>query len=139
MTKRDSEVIARRYWREVWCEGNVDAVAALYDPAAHLNGTPLNIEEFQQSVSDWFSTFPDFTTTVDEVFAAGDRVVTRVTYRGTHQGPWAGLPSTGRHFEVSGIDIFRFKAGKIVEHWHEADHFEMARQLGARVVPGTAS
>jgi predicted SnoaL-like aldol condensation-catalyzing enzyme len=42
---------------------------------------------------------------------------------------------TCRYINVSGIDIFRFRDGKVIEHWHEADHLEMFRQLGADVIP----
>jgi hypothetical protein len=38
-----------------------------------------------------------------------------MTARGTHTGPGLGRP-TGRPFEVTVIDICRFRAGLIVEH-----------------------
>lgn len=46
--------------------------------------------------------------------------VSRVTYSGTNEGPFRELPATGRRMSVSGIDVFRFAGGKVVQHWHEA-------------------
>lgn len=60
-------------------------------------------------------------------------------YRGTHKGDFKSVPATGRPIEVSGIDIFRFRDDKVTEHWHEADHLEMFRQLGADVMDTTPS
>jgi len=48
-----------------------------------------------------------------------------------------GHGQNGTSIEVSGIDIFRFRDDKVIEHWHEADHLEMFRQLGADVTPTT--
>ncbi len=62
-----------------------------------------------------------------------------MTYTGTQQLPWAGLPATGRSFKVIGIDIFRVRAGRVIELWHSVDHYEMAGQLGAKLVPAEAS
>ena len=130
-----SEAVVRDYWQRVWCEGSADAVRELYAPGATENGEPVSVEDFARGVEAWFTKFPDFTATVDDVFAVGDRVVSRVTYRGTQALPWAGLPATGRTFEGLGLDVFTIRDGRIVEHWHSADHYDMVVQLGGKVVP----
>ncbi|MBV9280595.1 MAG: ester cyclase, partial [Chloroflexi bacterium] len=60
-----------------------------------------------------------------------DKVVTRSTVRGTHQGPFLGIPATGKKVEVAQIDIWRLDGGKIVEHWGQDDRLGMLQQLGA--------
>jgi predicted ester cyclase len=47
----------------------------------------------------------------------------------------AGLPASGRSFTLSGIDIFEFVDGQVVQHWHETDHLELFTQLGAELRP----
>ena len=132
-----AETVVRDYWRRVWCERSADAVRELYAPDATENGEPVEVEAFANGVAAWFTKFPDFTATVDDLIVAGDdRVVSRVTYRGTHSaGTWAGLPASGRTFEGLGLDVFTVRDGRIVEHWHSADHYDMVVQLGGRVVP----
>jgi predicted ester cyclase len=65
------------------------------------------------------------------MFAAGDKVVARITIKGTHQGEFMGMPPTGRSISFRGIDIIRFSNGKLVEHWGLTDTIAMMQQLGA--------
>ena len=131
----DASAIVRRFWVDVWTNKDVDAVAELFHPAAVENGEPVDIEGFQAAVAFYARTFPDFSATVEELIPISeDRVLSRVTFRGTHQGTWAGLPATDRAFTTIGIDIFRIRDGQIVELWHATDHLEVATQLGAKLV-----
>jgi steroid delta-isomerase-like uncharacterized protein len=78
-----------------------------------------------------FDAFPDFEMSVEDTIAEGDKVVIRVTARGTHQGEFMGMPPTGRRIEVPLIDIARIRDGKIAEHWGVMDNAAMMQQLGA--------
>ena len=41
----------------------------------------------------------------------------RVTYSGTHQGEFVGIPAIGRQARTSGVDFFRMQDGRQAEHW----------------------
>lgn len=132
----DPTEVVKSFWGSVWSEGNTDVLSDIFDPHIRENGEPVDVGLFRQAVSSWRRIFPDFTATVEDLIPVGeDRVVSRVTYRGTQQLPWAGLPATGRSFECLGIDIFRVQQGRIVELWHASDHYDMAIQLGGKLVP----
>jgi len=78
--------------------------------------------------------FPDWRMTVEDLIAAGDKTVARVTVTGTHKGEFIGVPASGRQVEVQLIDIMRFdEAGLVCEHWGVADMLSLMQQLG--VVP----
>jgi predicted ester cyclase len=53
-----------------------------------------------------------------------------MTSRGTHRGPFFGLPPTGKPFTITVFDVCRFEAGRIVEHWGVPDRFALLEQLG---------
>ncbi len=72
--------------------------------------------------------------TIEDITAEGDKVWARLTARGTHRGPFMGLPPTGRPIEIDVIDICRFEGGQLVEHWGVPDRFGMLEQLG--LLPG---
>ncbi len=128
--------IVRRFWESVWNEGNADELTDLFHPAVCENGDPVDIAQFRKAVASLRASFPDFTVTIEELIPIdADRVVSRVTYRGTHRGSWLGLPASGRSFEVIGIDIFTIEAGQVIALWHSADHYDMAIQLGATMTP----
>ena len=77
-----------------------------------------------------FAAFPDLHETVEDIFAEGDKVVTRFTMRGTHQGELMGIPPTGKQVTMTGMTIHRIVSGKIVEDWVVADFLGMMQQLG---------
>jgi steroid delta-isomerase-like uncharacterized protein len=81
----------------------------------------------------FFAAFPDLTATMDDLVMAGDRVVGRFTYRGTHRGPLLGIPPTGRPIEMRSIDIWRVAGGEFAEHWDELNLLDLFQQLG--VIP----
>jgi steroid delta-isomerase-like uncharacterized protein len=84
--------------------------------------------------------FPDFHMTIDDVLAEGDQVVVRWTFTGTHHGPLAHIPPTGRRFDVSGgIGIFRLAAGKVAEGYFAWDKFALLQQLGILPAPAAVS
>jgi predicted ester cyclase len=84
-------------------------------------------------------TFPDFGMKIEDIIAEGDRVVTRVTGKGTHAGTWMQIEPTGSAIAVKGINIDRVSEGRIVEHWGEADTVAMLVQMGVDPFVGRAS
>jgi predicted ester cyclase len=50
---------------------------------------------------------------IEDIFAEGDYVMTRVTGRGTHLGEWMGIKPTGREVRLTGIKIDQVDCGRI--------------------------
>ena len=73
---------------------------------------------------------PDIAFTIEDMVSDGDKVWARMTARGTNAGQKMGRPPTGRTIMIDVIDICRFKAGKMVEHWGVPDQLGMLQQLG---------
>lgn len=74
--------------------------------------------------------FPDAHIALDDIIVAGDKVVTRWTATGTHEGDLMGIPATGTSIRFTGIRIFRVADGRIAEGWVNWDTFGLMRQLG---------
>ena len=130
---RDREATIRRYWTEIWTHGRFDLVDQVYAPAYRENLETATPSAFAAGAAAWRAHFTDFRVEIDELFSVGDRVITRVTYYATHTGDFKFMPATGRTCQVSGIDIFEFVGDRVVQHWHETDHLELFRQLGAEL------
>ena len=76
--------------------------------------------------------FPNLSCTIEEQVAEGEKVVSRWTVRGTHQGEFFGVAPTGNRVEFTGIQIDRFdESGKIVEERAEFALLGAMRQVGA--------
>ena len=138
MSAEDNKAIARRYWEEVWSTGNVAMVDEIVAPESLFHsGASINTrdnEARKQGTTRWRTWVPDLRTTIDDIFAEGDKVVVRWTTRGTHRGNIAiggmTIPPTGKQISYVGMDIFHFRGGKIVELWRNWDRLGLLEQLG---------
>ena len=74
--------------------------------------------------------FPDLHITVEDLIEEGDKVVSRNTVTGTHQGEYMGLPPTGKSITYNEIFIVRFVNGRIAETWGVVDVLSQMNQLG---------
>jgi steroid delta-isomerase-like uncharacterized protein len=99
---------------------------------AHLPGSaqPASREGFAQFVSLFYLAFPDLCHTVEDQVAEGEKVVSRLTVQGTHQGPFQGMPPTGKQVTFTDIMISRIEDGKITELWAQFDALGLLQQLG---------
>jgi predicted ester cyclase len=86
---------------------------------------------------EWYpTTFAEQHPALDDVIAAGDRVVVRYTVRSTYRGGYLDLPPRDQEVRETGIIIFRLAGGRIAETWLEGNDLEVAQQLGGRVTSG---
>jgi steroid delta-isomerase-like uncharacterized protein len=108
-----------------------ELVAADYTNHNAPTGAPQGLEGRVQAVSMFRRGFPDLVSTVEDEIAEGDRVVVRVSLRGTNTGDFMGRPPTGRAVSVSGIDIFRVAGGKVTDRWGVLDMQALNQQLAA--------
>ena len=95
------------------------------------NLKPGTREEVEQGARMLHAAFPDWRHTIEDMIVEGDKVVARMTVRGTHKGDFLGVSTTGKEIAFTNICIFRIAGGKIVEAWQEIDMMGLMRQLGA--------
>ena len=139
MSTEDNKAIVRRVFEEVLNQGNMALIDEVYSPdyVDHTpNGPGPGLEGLKQYFMMYRTAFPDAHYAVeDQIAEGGDKVVTRWSVRGTHQGPLMGIPPTGKQGTVTGIGITRFEGGKIVEVWSEFDALGMFQQIGLMILP----
>jgi predicted ester cyclase len=122
-----------------WNEGDLAGYLQFYDEGVALHGYAgvepglANVRRFYE---DFFRAFPASRLVFEDVFAAGDRVACRFVVEGVHGGPFLNLEPTGRKFSLPGITILRFRGGRCVERWSQADFLGLLAQLGAITPPG---
>jgi steroid delta-isomerase-like uncharacterized protein len=143
MTTESNRAFVLRFYEEVWNRGNVDVVHEVFAagyvrhdlrPSAALPGP----QGQAKIAAEFRAAFPDLRMTVDLIVAEDDLVAARWTTSGTHTGPWADVAATGAHVTFSGMNVFRFHDGKVVELWNHRDDLALMEQLGARVFAGAA-
>ncbi|MEV0055070.1 ester cyclase [Saccharopolyspora shandongensis] len=141
-TDRDeaNKALARRFFYDVWSNGKLELIDELFAPE-FTNGLPLpgqrpGVAGVRQLVRRLRSAFPDGSVSVDLQLATENRVVSRYTFRGTHQGTFRGVPATGKTVEVTGIGIHAVgPGGRITGHWGYFDDMTLITQLGLLTLP----
>jgi predicted ester cyclase len=134
MSEEQNKRVFERIIEEAYSKGNVDVLNEAFAPrfVEHQAGiVPPTAEGVKRSIAFLRGAFPDLKLTIEEIIASGDKTWARITGRGTHQGPFMGMPPTGKPIVVTVMDVCRFENGQIVEHWGVADQFAVMAQIGA--------
>ncbi len=126
-----NKALVRAYMEEIINVGDFTAVDRLFpDSGFVLNDRLFTRDDFPTMLAGLRHRFPDFHLTVEDQVAEGSKVVTRVTFSGTHRGEFMGIAPSGRVVEYTGIAIDSIANGKVVRGWHQSDEFGMLSQLG---------
>lgn len=134
MSTDANEAVVRRFYEELWNEWRLDVAEEIVSVGLRFRGslgtTLVGREEFQRYVETIRRVFPDWHNQIDEILAAGGRVVTRMTWSGTHRGTLDNVEATGASVEYCGGAFFRLTGGMIEEAWVVGDTQELRRALG---------
>ena len=114
------------------CSGDIDRFDDFIadDYVNHNPYVKQGLRGAKEFFKGWMLSFPDTEVTVEDVFADGDTLIGRFTYRATHKEEFLGIPATGRSIQMRSIDIWRVRDGKFVERWDELNLLEVMQQLG---------
>lgn len=132
----DNKAVLRNFYAALEAGGDVDAAIEEYvaeDFVEHeaLPGMDATRETPRQMFAMMHAAFPDLGITVHELLAEGDKVVARITFTGTHQGEFLGVPASGNVVAIDGIDVMQLRDGKVVAHWGVTDMAGAMAQMGA--------
>ena len=144
MSSEENKALVRGWWDAFNQKTAANTVEEFYaaDYVLHDPSQPepvRGVEGVRAFVAAIASAFPDVHCTIDDMLTDGDKVVQRVTARGTQQGEFQGIPPTGKSIEIWLIVISRIANGKIAEEWQLVDTLSMLQQLGVVPAPGQAS
>ncbi len=137
MRQEENKAAVRRFVDEVQSQHKLELVDELLSPDYIDHAVPLGMPpaqgtaHFKQFFTMMLQAFPDVHATIHDQIAEGDKVTTRKTFQGTHQGEFMGIPPTGKKVELLIIDIFRVNNGKLSEHWGAWDRLGILEQIEA--------
>ena len=141
----DPKQLISRFVEQLWNERRLDVADAIFatDCVTHqlrsgvpVDAVPRGPQVMKEHVAGWIASFPDLRFRIEQMLSEGDRVVTQMLMEGTHQGPWMGIPASGKKMQIRIVTIHRVVEGKIVEDWVLVESLGFLQQLG--VVPNTA-
>jgi predicted ester cyclase len=132
----ENKALVRRFYEEI-DQGNLEAMDELVaeDYIDH-SPPPFPFPPGRQGLKDAFKLFWEATPgrhEIEDQVAEGDKVVTRLTSYGRHEGDLPGAPRTGNEMKMTSVTIHRIADGKLVEKWSNKDELALLQQLG--VIP----
>jgi predicted ester cyclase len=131
MTAEQNQITFRQVITEAFNKGNYDVLYDHFHPnyIEHQFGLHPTIEGLTGDIQFLRTAFPDFSLTIEDMVADGDKVWGHMIARGTNLGGFMGPPN-GRSFVATIFDLCGFEDGKIIEHWGSPDRFAILVQLG---------
>ena len=130
----DSMRMVERLPLEVFNSNKFDLIDEILAPN-YVEHTPVpgvapTREGFKQTAIALKKAFPDIRYTIEDAVESGDRIVHRLTARGTMTGDLMGIRATGKPATWTEIHIGRVANGRVTEHWGLIDQLGMFVQLG---------
>src|SRR5215207_4077428 len=121
MSAEENIALVRRFL-EARAEGDLDAMDEMMAPdfVEHTQapGQQSDREGVKRAVAQFSAAFSDVRFVIEELLAAGEKVVSRVSGCGTHdRSELMGVAPTGSEVVSMAIFIHRIEGGKIVEEW----------------------
>jgi serine phosphatase RsbU (regulator of sigma subunit)/predicted ester cyclase len=121
MSAEENIALVRRFL-EARAEGDLDAMDEIMAPdfVEHTlaPGQHSDREGVKRAVAQFSAAFSDVRFVIEELLAQGDKVVSRVSGRGTYdRSELMGVAPTGTEVASMAIFIHRIEGGKIVEEW----------------------
>ena len=134
----ENKALARKFFRmfELGDPGMADEIVAA-DYYNHDAPNPnLGIEGVKAGVTRFKNSLPDAKHRIAFQIVEGDKVATRYTWSGTHQGEYFGIPATGKQVKWTVTTTFKIADGKIHEAWINYDRLGVMQQLGVDPTSG---
>ena len=103
-----------------------------HDPAPGQGPGP---EGYRAFFTQMRTAFPDLKADLAVMVADEDSIAFAYTLSGTQKGPLMGIPATGKKISIRGVQLSKFRDGKMVERWGSSDQLGMLQQLGVATIP----
>jgi lysophospholipase L1-like esterase/predicted ester cyclase len=91
-----------------------------------VEGRAANLVELQA----YRKAFPDMEVSVDGTWTAGDTTVVEFTLRGTQRGAFGQIAATNREVLIHGLDVDRWRNGRLITATTYTNGAQLASQLG---------
>jgi steroid delta-isomerase-like uncharacterized protein len=133
MTRDEIERFLRQY-AQGWIDRDPSTLASQYAEDAVVesltHGRLTTREAIRAACATWFEALPDLRFIRDDLIVEGDRAAVFFTSTGTHTGPFASIPASGRRMEIRGVFVMTFRDGLIAHEKRFYDSTSLFVQLG---------
>ncbi len=117
---------------EVWWNAHIAPTFRRHDPGLPFEVVgPGGVKKLAEAL---LPGIPDMTLPIVDLVAEGEKVLARLSVKGTHGGELMGVPATGAKIDIGVLDLFQIRDGKLIEHWALLDNLGLMRQIGVKAI-----
>lgn len=130
MSRLTNQEIVHRYV-EAFNRCDIEALRDIFAPDAVIHGV-LGSGGMETAIPIWRELHAAFEIKlhVQEVITQGEHAAVRYIERGTFKAPFRGKEPTGKSYELTAMEWFVIRDGRIQTRWGARDSAAQARQLG---------
>ena len=133
-TQEANKQLVREYFKaflaadEAWWNKHIAPSFRRHDPGLPFEVVgPAGVKKLAEAL---LPGIPDMQLPIADLVAEGEKVLARLSVKGTHAGDLIGVPTTGKTIEIGVLDLFQIRDGKLIEHWALLDNLGLMRQIG---------
>ncbi|WP_158996140.1 ester cyclase [Mucilaginibacter sp. L196] len=134
---KQANIEAQKKFGEAINSGKLEKLKDLVSEDVIENDPAPGQAKGPQGYIDFFTmlhtAFPDMKIEVEQLVADEDNVAFAYTLTGTHKGDFNGISATGKKIKARGLQISKFKNGKMIERWGSSDELGILKQIGAEI------
>jgi predicted ester cyclase len=132
MTLAENKALVISFFKKANHDRKTPTEMCTKDFIAHIVGSsPLNLYGFQRYQSNYYASFSDTKTVIEDLIAEGDRVAFRGYVKSVHTAEFMGIPAKGKRVIVHIFGFAKIVNGKISEWWNSLDRLSWMQQIGA--------
>ena len=128
------EGLVRRFYDDVWNQRSEKAAREVLHPALKFRGSLDSVREGQDGfiayMHEVHEALENYTCTILDLIASGERAAARLDFRGRHRGQFFGVNATGKEIVWTGAAFFTERDGRIGAIWVLGDIDAIKGQLG---------
>ena len=135
-TTEANKQIVRDYFKaflasdEAWWQAHIAPSFRRHDPGLPFEVVgPHGVRKLAEAL---LPGIPDMELPIADLVAEGEKVLARLSVKGTHSGDLMGVPATGAKIDIGVLDLFHIRDGKLIEHWALLDNLGLMRQIGLK-------
>ena len=128
MTNDELAAFYRRY--NACC--NEHRFETLYEFVSYdvvINGADRGLDAYADGLRSVVRAFPNYRWELRHLAVDAPWIAAHLADKGTHLGPFLGVPATGRSVRTQEFAFYRVDAGRIAEVWGTAFHVHLLEQL----------
>jgi len=132
----ENEAVVRRIFKEIWEDGDLDAVDELVaeDYVMHDSSMPEEPQTGREAfrrMAESGSGVVDGPMEVEQLISTDEYVVVRWRQTGTHVGKMGKVEPSNEEVTITGIEIARLEDGLLAETWDEMNVLPLLSKSGA--------